>query len=305
VRIATRGSALALAQARQVADALGGAELVTIRTSGDGDGPPSGGQEDKARWVRELERALLAEEVDLAVHSAKDVPIEMPDGLVLIGSPARADARDCLCGAPSLDSLRAGARVGTSSLRRTAQLRALRDDIEVVGLRGNVDTRLRHLRDGEYDAILIATAGLDRLGRGAEAGAVLEPDVFVPAAGQGTLALQARSGDAAVLERARAIADPVTEACLAAERALVRALQADCDTPMGAHAVSVDGGLLLSAFVGRADGTAWIRDQLEGQDPDALGAAAAERLRAAGAEEILGRSAEPGRLLGPVARANR
>jgi hydroxymethylbilane synthase len=280
VRIATRGSALALAQARQVADALGGAELVTIRT---------GDQQDKARWVSELERALLAGEVDLAVHSAKDVPSEMPDGLELVGSPARADASDSLCGASSLQALRAGARVGTSSLRRSAQLRALRDDLDVVALSGNVDTRLRRLHDGDYDAIVIATAGLQRLGRGAEAGAVLEPDVFVPAAGQGTLALQARCGDAAVRERVRAIADPVTEACLAAERALVGALEADCDTPMGAHAISVDAGLLLTAFVGRADGTAWIRDQLEGEDPVALAAAAAGRLRAAGAEEILGR----------------
>jgi hydroxymethylbilane synthase len=291
VRIATRGSALALAQAGQVADALGGAELIAIRTTGDGNakGPPSGGQQDKARWVRELERALLAGEVDLAVHSAKDVPSEMPDGLELIGSPARADASDSLCGASSLDSLGAGARVGTSSLRRSAQLRALRDDLEVVALSGNVDTRLRRLHDGDYDAIVIATAGLQRLGRGDEAGAVLDPEVFVPAAGQGTLALQARCDDTTVQARVRAIAHPSTEACLAAERALVAALQADCDTPMGAHAIGVDGGLLLTAFVGRADGTAWIRDQLEGKDPDALGTAVAERLRAAGAQEILGR----------------
>ena len=280
MRIATRGSALALAQARQVADALGGAELVTIRT---------GDQQDKARWVSELERALLAGDVDLAVHSAKDVPSEMPDGLELIGSPARADASDCLCGASSLQSLPAGARVGTSSLRRSAQLRALREDLDVVALSGNVDTRLRRLQEGDYDAIVIATAGLQRLGLSAEAGAVLEPEVFVPAAGQGTLALQARDGDGAVRDRVRAIADSATEACLTAERALVGALGADCDTPMGAHAVSVDGGLLLTAFVGRADGSAWIRDQLEGEDPAALGAEVGTRLRAAGAEEILGR----------------
>ena len=142
--------------------------------------------------------------------------------------------------------------MGTSSLRRTAQLRALREDLEVVALRGNVDTRLRRLADGDYDAIVIAMAGLVRLGL--QAGAALDADVFVPAAGQGTLALQARSGDAAVLERVRAIADPATEACLAAERALVRALEADCDTPVGAHAIAVEDGLLLSAFVGRADG---------------------------------------------------
>lgn len=288
MRIATRASALALAQAKHVARALGGGELVPITTTGDSGGPTA--SDDKARWVRELERALLDGDVDLAVHSAKDVPIDMPAGLELIGSPRRADARDALCGSPGLQELPAGAHVGTSSLRRRAQLRALREDIKVVDLRGNVDTRLRRLGEGAYDAIVLAAAGLDRLGRGHEVGATLDVDVFVPAAGQGTLALQARTGDEAVHERVRAIADADTQSCLAAERALVRELQADCHTPVGAHALLLDGELILTTFVGAVDGSAWIRDRVSGTDPAALGLTAAQRLRAAGAEEILGRT---------------
>jgi hydroxymethylbilane synthase len=286
VRLGTRGSALALAQAGQVADMLGGAELVTITTAGD-RGERGG---DKERWVKELELALLAGEIDLAVHSAKDVPAVLPDGLVLAGAPARADARDALCGAGSLDALPQGARVGTSSLRRAAQLRAMRDDLDVIELRGNVDTRLRKLAGGDYAAIVLALAGLHRLGRADAADAVLDADAFVPAAGQGVLALEARAGDDDARAAVEAIADDETMACLAAERALVRALDADCHTPVGAHATrDGDGRMTLRAFVGRADGSAWARDQLSGEDPEVLGAQVAQRLLAAGAEELLGR----------------
>jgi hydroxymethylbilane synthase len=289
VRIGTRGSALALAQAGQVARALGGAELVEITTSGDrgvGDG------DDKERWVREIDAALLAGEIDLAVHSAKDVPAHLPKGLAIVACPPRADPRDALCGAPSLDALAPGARVGTSSLRREAGLRALRDDLQVVGLRGNVDTRLRRLAEGAYDAIVVALAGLQRLGRAGEATATL--DALVPAAGQGILAIEARAGDEAARAAVAALDDRATAACLSAERALVRALEADCHTPMGAHAAhdAAIGRLTLRAFVGRADGSAWLRDELSGQpggDPERLGEAMARRLLAAGAAEVLGR----------------
>jgi hydroxymethylbilane synthase len=285
VRVGTRGSALALAQARRVVELLGdGAELVTITTTGDRDRAAT----DKEKWVKELELALLAGEVDHAVHSAKDVPARLPDGLELVAAPAREDARDALCGAASLDALGPGARVGTSSLRRRAQLLARRDDLDVVELRGNVDTRLRKLADGECDAIVLALAGLRRLGRANAADAVLD---FVPAAGQGTLALEARTGDERARTAALAIADAGTMACLAAERALVLALEADCHTPVGAYATRTgDGGRLrLEAFVGAADGSGWVHDVLEGDAPEALGAEVAKRLLACGAGELLGR----------------
>jgi hydroxymethylbilane synthase len=281
VRIGTRGSALALAQARQVAGLLGGEhELVRISTAGD----RAAAVTDKERWVRELDTALLAGEIDCAVHSAKDVPAHLADGIVIAAVPERADPRDALCGASSLAALAAGARVGTSSLRRTAQLRALRPDIEVVALRGNVDTRLRRLAEGDYDAIVLALAGLERLERGNEGVAL---DELVPAAGQGCLAVATRAGEESLASTLR---HDASMQALSAERAVVRALEADCHTPVGAHASSLpEGRLRLRAFVGAPDGSAWVRDELDGDDAEALGAAVAERLLSAGAREVLGR----------------
>jgi hydroxymethylbilane synthase len=284
VRLGTRGSALALAQARQVAEALGGAELVTITTSGDRDRAAL----DKERWVREIDAALLRGDIDVAVHSAKDVPAHLADGIALAAVPPRADPRDALCGAGSLADLAEGARVGTSSLRRAAQLRALREDLDVAELRGNVDTRLSRLAAGDYDAIVLALAGLVRLGRERDATGTL--DEMVPAAGQGALAITTRADDDATLAAVARISDAEAVRRLTAERALVRALDADCHTPVGAHAVVDAGGqLLLRAFVGRTDGTMWVRDELRGPDAEALGAEVASRLRAAGADEVLGR----------------
>ena len=279
MRIGTRGSALALAQARQVAALLGGAhELVEVVTSGDRGEPAN----DKERWVRELDAALLEGSVDCAVHSAKDVPAALPEGIVIAAVPQRADPRDALCGAATLAGLREGARVGTSSLRRAAQVRALRADLAVVDLRGNVDTRLRKLEDGDYDAIVLAIAGLQRLGRG-DAGTPL--DDLVPAAGQGCLAVTTRAGEE---EPVAAIDHAPSARALAAERALVRALEADCHTPVGAHAqVLAPGALTLRAFVGAVDGSAWVRDELNGAEPERLGAEVAERLLSAGAREVL------------------
>jgi hydroxymethylbilane synthase len=280
VRIGTRGSALAVAQARQVAALLGGAhELVEVVTDGDRGQAVT----DKERWVRELDRALAQGAIDCAVHSAKDVPAQVPDGIVIAAVPARADARDALCGASSLAALPAGARVGTSSLRRTAQVRALRDDLDVIALRGNVDTRLRRLAEGDYEAIVLAAAGLGRLGRESEG---VPLDELVPAAGQGCLAVTTRAGEE---ERVAALQHEPSARALAAERALVRALDADCHTPVGAHArVLPDGRLTMRAFVGALDGSAWVRDELEGDDPAALGADVGARLLRTGAREVLG-----------------
>ena len=330
MRIGTRGSALALAQASHVAKLLEAhppclpVDIITISTSGDSDERASASQpSDKSRWVDTIERALLAGEIDLAVHSAKDVPGELADGLELLGAPARAAAEDVLCGAAGLDALLAGARVGTSSVRRAAQLRAARADLEIVTIGGNVDTRLRRLgqsredgerggrtgerdeageqrdQDGLYadrlDAIVIARAGLQRLGREDEVGAVLDPERFVPAPGQGVLALEGRAADARVREAVAAVTDADAFASLLAERALARALDASCHTPLGAYAIPAGCGCLhLRAWVGLPDGSAWIGDALVGgfYDPDALGRRVAERMKAAGAEELLSRAEE-------------
>jgi hydroxymethylbilane synthase len=281
MRIGTRGSALALAQATWVADRLGTeTELVTVTTSGD-RGAAVG---DKSRWVSELEQALLEDRIDVAVHSAKDVPAELPDGLELVAIPQRADPRDAICGAPSLQSLPPGARVGTSSLRRAAQIRAARENVEVVAVRGNVDTRLGKLATGAFDALVLALAGLQRLGREQEADGVL--DDLVPAAGQGALALEARAGTIAP-DVLQPVTDARAGACVSAERELTRALGASCNTPVGAHAQSLDGGeLQLTAWVGLPDGSAWLIDRVCAEPPG-LGLVVAERMLAAGAGELL------------------
>jgi hydroxymethylbilane synthase len=228
------------------------------------------------------------------VHSAKDVPVEPAEGLSLVAAPPRAAAEDALCGAGSLDALAPGARVGTSSLRRSAQLLAARADLELVALRGNVDTRLAKLAHGDFDAIVLARAGLQRLGREDAVGAVLEAARFVPAPGQGTLALQARSEDTATRAALAAIGSADSLACLLAERALARSLHATCDTPLGAHAVVMDGAMTLRAWVGLPDGSTWAMDELGGPpgDPEALGREVAARLQRAGAGEILRRANE-------------
>jgi hydroxymethylbilane synthase len=283
IRIGTRGSALALAQAEWVAARLPGeCKLVTVSSSG---GEPN----DKSRWTSGLERALLTDEIDLAVHSAKDVPSELAPGLELVAFPVRADPRDVICGAQTLDALPEGARAGTSSLRRAAQLRALRPDLEIVELRGNVDTRLRKLAGGEADALILAKAGLQRLGRADEAGGTL--DRLVPAAGQGALALEARSGrlPADVLAP---VSDRATTLEVTAERALVARLGASCNTPVGALGQVVPGSsghVALTAWVGLPDGSEWMSDHLTGPS-EQVGSAVAERLLSVGAGELLARA---------------
>jgi hydroxymethylbilane synthase len=298
MRVGTRASALALAQARLVLERLQavgqqGCEIVPLVTRGDresaGTRAPAPG-EDKSRWVSELESALRRNEIDVAVHSAKDVPGERVDDLELVAAPMRAGAEDALCGPVSLQELATGARVGTSSVRRLSQLLAEREDLRVLPIRGNVDTRLAKLEQGELDAIVLARAGLQRLGREDAIGAVLDPARFVPAPGQGTLALQARSNDAPTREALAAIGCAKTLSCLLAERALARALEASCDTPLGAHAVMRDGSSMrLRAWVGLPDGSAWIADELDGvvAEPEALGRELAARLRTVGARSML------------------
>ena len=295
MRLGTRGSALAVAQATLVRDAIAAlgeqVELVTIATSGDerpaGGAPPG----DKSRFVKEIEEALLAGEVDLAVHSAKDVPGELPDGLSIVGVPERAAAHDSLCvpgaGSATLEGLPEGAAVGTASLRRRAQLLAARPDLDVRPLRGNVDTRLRRLEDGELAAVVLATAGLSRLGVGR--GTAIPEELMTPAPGQGCLALEARADDSHARELAARLTHRDSLTALTAERAVVTGIGASCHTPVGAHARLTGGVLRLDAFAGMPDGSAWVKDSLEGtpEEPRALGEDVARRLLSAGAGELL------------------
>ena len=277
LRIGTRGSALALMQAKAVAKQLGGAEIVPIKTA-DGD------VGDKARFVKAIEKALLDGEVDLAVHSAKDLPSELPEGLEIAGVPAREDARDAYVGSvSSLGMVPEGSRIGTSSLRRRAQILALRPDLEVVEVRGNVDTRLAKLEAGEFDGLVLAAAGLSRLGRAEEVSFCL----------QLALAIEAPHAEDRPVTAAESITDRGALGTLSAERTLVGALDASCNTPLGAHATLEKGGRMrLRAFCGLPDGSEWIRDEIEmdASEPEALGTAVAERITSAGAEDILARA---------------
>lgn len=286
LRLGSRGSTLALIQAEAVAAALGGAEVVTLRTADDAVG-------DKARFVRGVERAIIDGAVQLGVHSAKDLPGDLPEGLALVGVPGREDPTDAFIGrAGSLGELAEGARVGTSSLRRGSQLLALRPDVEILELRGNVDTRLAKLAEGGYDGIVLASAGLARLGRAGEVSFRFGLDEMTPAAGQGCLALEARADDQPTAAAAGGITDRAALVELTAERAAVRALGADCETPVGICARAAEGELVLLGYAGLADGSEWVRDRVAG-DPDhpaALGESLAERMLAAGAGEILARA---------------
>ncbi len=250
---------------------------------------------DKARFVRGVERALLDREADIGVHSAKDLPAEMPEGLTIAAVPAREDSADVWIGVGgSLDGVPEGARVGTASLRRKAQLLAARPDLRVGELHGNVDTRLRKLAEEELDGIVLAAAGLKRLGRAGEASFSLPAEAMTPAAGQGALVLQAREDDPASREAAAAIGDETALRELTAERAAVSLLDATCATPIGVHARVGGEAIAIEAFVGLPDGGEWIRDRVEGDagEPAALGALLAERLLGAGAREILDRAEE-------------
>lgn len=287
MRLATRSSALALAQANLIRERLEGAELVEV----SGDHSPSDG--DKSRFVRGVDAVLLAGDAEIGVHSAKDVPGEIPGGLVIAGVPERETPWDAWVGAgSSLDEVPAGSRVGTSSLRRRAQVLAARPDLEVVDLHGNVDTRLRKLEEGDYDAIVLAGAGLRRLGREAVVSFLMDSEVMTPAPGQGALILQARADDEGARAAAGGLSDPAALVELTAERAVVGVLGATCATPIGVSARSEGGALRIDAFVGLPDGSEWIRDRYEGEGehPAVAGEELAERLLGAGAAEVLERA---------------
>jgi hydroxymethylbilane synthase len=286
-RLGTRGSPLALAQAAMVRDALCKAhgwaedaiETVVIRTTGDRVQDRAlaeiGG---KALWTKELDRALLAGEVDACVHSMKDVETVRPDNIRLAGTLPRADVRDRLIGAPSIDALPKGARIGSSSPRRRAQLLNHRADLEVVLFRGNVDTRLGKLAAGEVDATLLAAAGLDRLGR-TGVGSAVPIDVMLPAPAQGAVGIEVRRDDEAATCALAAISHEATFRCVLAERALLAALRADCHSPVGALAtLSAFGTLNLTAELLDEDGTERVTGSHEGQDPAIVGQALAADL---------------------------
>jgi hydroxymethylbilane synthase len=286
LRIATRASQLALTQSGMVGDLLGGAELVTVSS----DGMPG----DKSRFVRAVEQAVLSGQAEVGVHSAKDLPGEEVEGLEVVAVPPREDPADAWIGVgSSLADAPEGARVGTVSLRRKAQLLAARPDLEILDLNGNVDTRLRKLAEGHYDAIVLAAAGLRRLGREDEIAFRLPEDTMVPAAGQGALALQVRSEDEESAAAVRAVGEAAPFAELRAERACFIRLEADCSTPIGVHAKADGATLRIGAFVGLPDGSEWVRDELEADagDPEAAGNELAERLLGAGAGELLARAA--------------
>ncbi len=267
LRLGTRGSPLALVQANLVRDALLAAhgwsaaqvEVVPIRTTGDKvqDRPLAeiGG---KALWTKELDRALLAGEIDLAVHSMKDVETIRPDSIAVAAMLPREDVRDRLIGAASIEALPHGARIGTSSPRRAAQMRRIRPDLSIVPLRGNVDTRLAKVRDGEADATLLAAAGLERLGR-ADIGAAIPLDQLLPAPSQGAIGIEVRADDLATRMLVAVIGDAVTERCVLAERAMLAALGADCHSPVAALATLEDEGLRLCAEILSEDGAEHVR----------------------------------------------
>jgi hydroxymethylbilane synthase len=296
--IATRESRLALWQAEHVRDLLrelypaSRVELLGMTTRGDQilDRPLAkvGG---KGLFVKELETALLDGRADIAVHSMKDVPMELPGEFALVATGPREVPLDAFVSNKyaSLEELPAGAVVGTSSLRREAQLRARFPYLAVASLRGNLDTRLRKLDEGQYDAIILAAAGLTRLGLRERIRAMLTADVSLPAAGQGALGIEAVASRADVAAWMAPLNDAATAACVRAERAVSRALAGSCEVPLGAYAEMRDGGIFLRGFVAMPDGTRMASAELSGAaiDPEALGLRLADELRRQGAAEIL------------------
>lgn len=300
LRIASRGSELALWQSRAVEAALRAADpslevrIDVIKTTGDRiQDVPLAKIGDKGLFTKELDAALLADAADLAVHSLKDVPTRLPDGLALAAVTVREDPRDVVLLPPGrtggLDALPPGARVGTSSLRRRAQLQALRPDLEVQDLRGNLNTRLAKLDRGDYDAIILAAAGVRRLGWEDRITESLDPGQWLPAVGQGALAVVCRADRADVLDRLRALHDPHTAACTTAERALLRALEGGCQVPIGALGRVEGDRLVLEGLVADTDGTRILRVRESGpvDDAQAIGRRAADALLARGAGEVL------------------
>ena len=289
LRIGTRRSPLALAQATEVADRLRATgvevELVGMTTSGDRNTAVTGRAGLKGMFVAEIVRSLREGDVDLAVHSAKDLPAEDEDDLVLGAVPERASPLDVLVTREG--QLRSGGIVGTSSLRRQAQVFRWRPDVLLSDLRGNVDTRLRKLAEGGVDAIVLAAAGLMRLGIVPEHAAPMSVSEMIPAPGQGCLAIQARADDAATLEALSTLDHGPTRTALLAERSVMRRLGGGCALPLGAFADVEDGRIRMVAAVFTPEGAREARTAVNGEDPEEVAAQAEADLRAAGAEEIL------------------
>ncbi len=297
LRIGTRGSALARWQANHVRDRVKqelslDTEIILIKTAGDKFTQASVSQMGlKGVFIKELEDALLDGHVDLAVHSMKDVPTEIPRGLEFPAITKRDDPRDCLVSrdGQKLAELPACARVGTSSLRRQAQLRHLRSQLDLRDLRGNVDTRLAKLEDGMYDAVVLAKAGLERLGLAGRITEVLGYDVMLPAVGQGALGIEARAEDEKLLQALAALDDAETRAAVTAERALLAEMQGGCQIPLGACGRIENGELVLDACVLSVDGGDYLRQRAAGspQSAERLGRELGRKMIAAGADRIL------------------
>jgi len=265
------------------------AEIVIIKTSGDRmQQAPLTQIGGKGVFIKELEEALLEEMIDLAVHSVKDVPTDIPSRLMFPAVCRRDDVRDCLVGS-TLANLRHGARVGTSSLRRQAQFRHLRPDLDLRDLRGNVDTRLRKVESGEYEAVVVAKAGLDRLGLSKRISEVLSPEVCLPAVGQGAIAVECRLKDTEAADLLAPLDDAETRTAILAERALLAALQGGCQVPLGAWARTERGELLLDACVCSVDGAQYVKQRATAPPEQAaqLGEHMARLLIEAGAQSIL------------------
>ena len=294
LRIGSRGSQLALWQANHIAQRLRErghqVEIRILHTTGDKILDVALSQVgSKGMFTKEIEQALEAREIDVAVHSLKDLPTDLSDGFEIAAIPEREDPRDALCslGYSAIEQLRENARVGTSSLRREAQLRALRPDLRIHPLRGNVDTRLRKLESGEYDAVILAIAGLRRLRKTALVRQILSPEVMCPAAGQGALAIEIRAGDEKVRDAVRFLDDARARAETECERTLLATLGGGCQVPIGANARLDTGCLRLEAVVASPDGRAVLKESESGADPGKLGQSVAERLLAAGGAQIL------------------
>ncbi len=294
LRIGTRGSLLAKWQAEFIRKRLFAArgveaEIVIIKTAGDKmQQAPLTQIGGKGIFIKELEEALLEESIDLAVHSVKDIPTDTPSRLMFPAVCQRDDVRDCLVGS-TLASLRQGARVGTSSLRRQAQVLHVRPDLDFRDLRGNVDTRLRKVESGEYDAILLAKAGMDRLGVSQRISEILSPEVCMPAVGQGAIAVECRLKDTETADILAPLDDAETRTAIIAERALLAALQGGCQVPLGAWARIERGELVLEACVCSVDGVQYVKQRATAP-PDqaaALGEHMARLLIEAGAQSIL------------------
>jgi hydroxymethylbilane synthase len=292
--IGSRGSQLALWQANHIAARLRerGHELAIeiIHTTGDKITDVALAKVGaKGMFTKEIEEALAAGSIDLAVHSLKDLPTELAGEFKIAAVPAREDPRDAFCSFrySSIEQLPKAARVGTSSLRREAQLKALRPDLVVHPLRGNVDTRLHKLEAGDYDAIILASAGLRRLGKTQVIRQMIPVDAMCPAAGQGALGIEARARDNAVLEALAFLDDPVARAETDCERALLQKLGGGCQVPIGANATCNDGQLKLDAVVASPDGSVVLRESVDGADAITVGKLTAERLLARGGAAIL------------------